>query len=190
MSAELKEHYMSYIQYPSNLLLAFYFPSTLIGFPLRLQPSCFYWTPSQPHFPYQSYLCHFGEHRQRDVPCGGAGGLQILVASGFYSSSVFRAGVRLRLDVMSWAGEHGICVNVNSRLILILSHRLRQLPSISHNTVRHVESMNLRQDVNTQDSGEGDWLWAAGIILKMRLVLSFQVIYKDYRLVCVLVYAE
>lgn len=117
LSIELKEDYMSYIQNPSNLLLAFYFPSTLIGSPLRLQPSCFYLRTLQPHFPYQYYLCHFDKHKERDVLCmcvGGMGGQAggapdsgvccRAAASGFYSSSIFSAGVRLRLDVMSRVG--------------------------------------------------------------------------------------
>lgn len=86
-----------------SLSPSFFF--TLIGFPLRLQPSCFYLTTLQPHFPYQYYLCHFDKHSERCT-------MQRLeirewrraAASGFYSGSIFSAGVRLRFDVMSWPG--------------------------------------------------------------------------------------
>lgn len=116
LSIGLKEDYMSYIQNPSNLLLAFYFPSTLTGSPLRLQPSCFYLRTLQPHFPYQYYLCHFDKHEEREMyrvrrrrsvgRWGGSrfGGCCRVAASGFYSSSIFSAGVQLRLDVMSRVG--------------------------------------------------------------------------------------
>lgn len=70
--------------------------------PLRLQPSCFHLMTLQLHFPYQSYWAHFDEHGRSDAPRGG---LHILVASGFYSSSIFCGWYLVRgSDWVWWAG--------------------------------------------------------------------------------------
>lgn len=53
---------------PRISLLACYFPSTLAGFPLVTAILLLFDDCTAPHFPYQSYPCHFDKHCERDVP--------------------------------------------------------------------------------------------------------------------------
>lgn len=125
-----------------------------MGFPLRLQPSCSYLTTLQPHFPYQSYLCHFDERGRGDGPRRG---LQILVASGFYSGSIFRAGARLRLDVMSRGWLTWRLRECQAETDIDIDPPVETVAERQpQHGMRHAESMNLHQDVNNQDVGEGD----------------------------------
>lgn len=96
---KFKEDYISYVWFPSNLL---YFPSTVIGSGyshLASIPRCY-----GPTF-HTNPISVFDEHGQRDGPCEW---LQILVASGFYSGSIFCTGARLRLDVISIKSNIGM----------------------------------------------------------------------------------